>query len=384
MKIAVLFSSPGIGGATLGALENITALLTLGYKFVAFMPYEGPMRKRLEALGVPVEVIAYDWWSTEHKPPSPYLYFRRAAGFVNSGLKIAKRAKALGCEAIITNTVVVPAGALAAKFAGLPHFWYLHEFGFEDHGFYFWAGKGTIRRFIARFSKGVVVNSIAMYKVFVKHIPKSKLHLTYYPVPMADYDIQHLPLGPDGEMKMVLAGRITPAKGQEDAIRAVAHCRQKGMNVTLTLMGYQTEDYTPFLKQLAKELQVENAVHIAEFNPDPQAYIRTHHIALICSRFEAFGRVTIEAQKMGLPVVAANTGGSIELIEEGKTGLFYTPGNDIELAEKIGLYYQNEDLRKQIAIQAQAFARRVCNIKHHAQVFDAMIKGNKPEPYKGV
>lgn len=373
MKIAVLFPSPNIGGSELGGLESIMAVQPKGYQFMAILPYDGPMRSRLESIGVKVEIIAFDWWSTEHKAPTLKLYIRRLLGFFSSALKISQVVKRHECSAVLTNTVVIPVGALAAKFSSLPHYWYLHEFGFEDHGFYFWASKGTIRRFISRFSKGVLVNSKAMYNVHSKQIDRRKLYLTYYPVPMPNFEIRNLPLGPNGELRVILTGRIAKAKGQEDAIRAIGLCRQKGLNITLTLLGYQSDDYTNYLKKLVEELGLVDFVTFASFNPNPQDFIREHHVALVCSRFEAFGRVTIEAQKMGLPVIAANTGGSLELIDDGKTGLLYTPTNHAELADKIELLYNSSELREKIATEAQQFALRVCNADAHATIFDKMV-----------
>lgn len=373
MKIAVLFPSPNIGGSELGGLEIIMALQGAGHDFIAFLPYEGPMRGRLESVGVSVFVIPYDWWSTEHESLSIFKYFRRILGFFSSAIKIAKIVKRNNCEAVYTNTVVIPVGAIAAKFLKLPHFWYLHEFGFEDHGFSFLASKGTIRRFISRFSKFVIVNSHAMYNVYRKYVSSQKMFVAYLPVQMPNFDIRNLPLGPNGELRVILTGRIAKAKGQEDAIRAIGLCRQKGLNITLTLLGYQSDDYTNYLKKLVEELGLVDFVTFASFNPNPQDFIREHHVALVCSRFEAFGRVTIEAQKMGLPVIAANTGGSLELIDDGKTGLLYTPTNHAELADKIELLYNSSELREKIATEAQQFALRVCNADAHATIFDKMV-----------
>ncbi|MGA2620315.1 MAG: glycosyltransferase family 4 protein [Thermoguttaceae bacterium] len=53
--------------------------------------------------------------------------------------------------------------------------------------------------------------------------------------------------------------------------------------------------------------------------------------------FETFGRTIIEAFAAGTPVVAAKRGPSIELVDEGRTGLFFEPGNAADLAAKVRL-----------------------------------------------
>jgi glycosyltransferase involved in cell wall biosynthesis len=49
-------------------------------------------------------------------------------------------------------------------------------------------------------------------------------------------------------------------------------------------------------------------------------------------RGEGFGRVTVEAMKVGRPVVGANGGGTVELIRDGWNGLFYRLGDAVDLA----------------------------------------------------
>ena len=51
--------------------------------------------------------------------------------------------------------------------------------------------------------------------------------------------------------------------------------------------------------------------------------------------YETFGRTTVEAFAKGTPVVGSRIGGTAEIIENGKTGWLFEPGNSIELGEKI-------------------------------------------------
>ena len=55
----------------------------------------------------------------------------------------------------------------------------------------------------------------------------------------------------------------------------------------------------------------------------------------MCSRAEAFGRVTVEAMKLGLPVIGAARGATPELVRDGWNGLLYAHGDANELAGKI-------------------------------------------------
>lgn len=66
---------------------------------------------------------------------------------------------------------------------------------------------------------------------------------------------------------------------------------------------------------------------------------------LVCSTFETFGRVAVEAQKCGLPLILSDVGANPERIEDGVNGLLYQKGNIAELAEKIEIL-RDETLEK--------------------------------------
>jgi glycosyltransferase involved in cell wall biosynthesis len=69
----------------------------------------------------------------------------------------------------------------------------------------------------------------------------------------------------------------------------------------------------------------------------------------------------IEAQTLGMPVIAPYTGGIIDLIEEGRTGLFYPPGNLNLLIQRVRSLSENEDKRKELSIHSRNF----CYNKHN-------------------
>ena len=69
---------------------------------------------------------------------------------------------------------------------------------------------------------------------------------------------------------------------------------------------------------------------------------------LVCSTFETFGRVAVEAQKCGLPLILSDVGANPERIEDGVNGLLYQKGNIAELAEKIEIL-RDENVRKMLS-----------------------------------
>lgn len=79
-------------------------------------------------------------------------------------------------------------------------------------------------------------------------------------------------------------------------------------------------------------------------------------VALMCSRYEAFARVTVEGMKLGKPVIGARSGGTVEQIHDGFNGLLYTPGNSRELADKIRRLYEHPNAARKMGQNGRQWA----------------------------
>ena len=106
-------------------------------------------------------------------------------------------------------------------------------------------------------------------------------------------------------------------KGQHLAVEAVAIARKAGVDIELTLVG--AGDHEP-VRELARRLGVADLVNIHGPTRDVGHYWSAAHVGLMCSECEAFGRVTVEAMRAGLPVCGTNAGGTPEIIEPASTG----------------------------------------------------------------
>ena len=87
-------------------------------------------------------------------------------------------------------------------------------------------------------------------------------------------------------------------------------------------------------------------MELAGFVSDMNALRMRSDVEIVASSMEAFGRVTVEAMLSGNPVLAADSGASGELIEDGKTGWLFETGNEYALADKMFMVIENkEDIR---------------------------------------
>ncbi len=250
--------------------------------------------------------------------------------------------------------MTIGSAAFASRCCRIPHVYYVHEFGREDHGFNFDLGSGLTYTLMDKLSHRIVANSNAVARKLQKEISSEKIRIVSYAVEIPEHD----PVPPisDGAFRLILVGRMIPSKGQEDAIRALSMLVQKGLTVQLLLLGTAGREYQRVLHNMAERLGVSQHVQFADFTHDPFSQILRSHLTLMCSRNEAFGRVTVEAMKLGKPVVGANSGGTSELIQHGFNGLLYKPGDVQELSQNIETFYQNRDLLAQMGRNAREWS----------------------------
>ena len=140
---------------------------------------------------------------------------------------------------------------------------------------------------------------------------------------------------PDGFAVVMLPGRLTRWKGGLDFIEAVARLSRR--DVCSVLVG--AEHHTAFrgeLEAAIERLGLGERFRIIEDCHDmPTAYALADVVVSASTDPEGFGRVIVEAQAMGRPVVATDHGGARETIMPGLTGWLVPPRDPAALAEAI-------------------------------------------------
>ena len=139
---------------------------------------------------------------------------------------------------------------------------------------------------------------------------------------------------------ILLPGRLTYWKGQRIFIEAIKLLSEKSdipPFEAIILGGDQGRKV--YKKQLIDLVQQHRLNKIIKFISHCEEMPIAYSIAnLVCScsyEPEAFGRISVEAQSMQVPVIASDIGGSIETIVKDKTGFLYTNKDPISLADLI-------------------------------------------------
>ncbi|MEO0036320.1 MAG: hypothetical protein RLZZ501_2343, partial [Pseudomonadota bacterium] len=141
---------------------------------------------------------------------------------------------------------------------------------------------------------------------------------------------------PDGYPVIMLPGRLTRWKGQAVLIEAIARLGRRNLRCLLVGSDQGRTGYRDFLVDLVKRRGLADVVHLTgECGDMPAAYMLTDVVVSASTDPEAFGRVAVEGQAMGRPVIATDHGASPETILAGRTGWLTPPGDVTALAEAL-------------------------------------------------
>jgi glycosyltransferase involved in cell wall biosynthesis len=140
----------------------------------------------------------------------------------------------------------------------------------------------------------------------------------------------------DGLPVVTLPGRLTRWKGQAVFIEAIAKLGRKDIRCILIGSDQGRTGYRREMENLIERHGLGGIMRIVEdCNDMPAAYMLSDLVVSASTDPEAFGRIVVEAQAMGRPVVATNHGGAVETVKEGKTGWMVAPKDASALAEAI-------------------------------------------------
>ena len=144
---------------------------------------------------------------------------------------------------------------------------------------------------------------------------------------------------------ILMPGRLTSWKGQEKFIEALNILIEdyNVSNFQAILLGSDQgrKVYSKKLINLVQRYSLSKKVKFIQHCKEmPLAYSLADVVVSASIEPEAFGRVSVEAQSMGKPIVASNIGGSKETVVNKKTGYLYKHDDPRELAKSINTVIQ--------------------------------------------
>jgi lipopolysaccharide heptosyltransferase II len=227
----------------------------------------------------------------------------------------------------------------------------------------YFACKGTNRAFVTTahgyYRKHLMSAAMAWGKyvivasnIMAKHmagafgVPHDRIRLIPRGVDLSRFKLRGPKANTSKEFVVGMVARITPLKGHSDFIKAVAILNRQIPQLKAVIIGAAPkEKYQEDLELLVRRLGLSQTVEFMGAQADvPEAMARMDVLVSATVTPEAFGRVIIEAQAIGVPVVATKVGGVVDIIEPEKTGLLCDAGDPEGIAEKVLKLYRDKDL----------------------------------------
>jgi glycosyltransferase involved in cell wall biosynthesis len=169
-----------------------------------------------------------------------------------------------------------------------------------------------------------------------------------------------------------IVGRIEDAKGQYIVIEAIS--KLKDLNIKVMIVGLPMEtSYLDRLKQKIEDFGIEEKVIFTGFTKDVDEHMQLFDVNILATQKETFGLVVVEAMMNKICVIATNSGGPLEIIEDGKDGLLFDRSSE-DLAAKIELLYHDLKYRDHLASMGYQKAKlRFNKAKQLDKLYDTLV-----------
>jgi len=367
MRVMLCHPSAELYGSDRMALEAVVGLRDRGAEVTVVLPVDGPLRSEMQAAGA--DVLVRDVPVLRKSALRPAGFARLVFDLLRRGPRMARVIRRVRPDLVYVNTIVQPWWALAARVLGKRVVFHVREAEVDP--------PPLVRRALLlplRLGHSVVANSQFTARQIFLDCPsvRSRTSVIYNGKDWSAYAVPHEPAS-DGAFRILYLGRLSPRKGTDVAVRAVAQMREAGTDARLTLAGAVFPGYEWFeaeLRDLCHELSLgADEVSFTGFVADTPSLFSTADALVVPSRAEPFGTVAAEGLAAGVPVVVSDVQGLVEIVGDGREGLV-VPADDSEaLAAKLEMLRTDESLRERLVEQGRrSVSERFSREQYRAQV----------------
>ena len=378
------------------ALSRFIAALGEDVQPVAVLAEAGPLVRRLEDVGVEVHVLPLSSSTRnvrKEEVASPLKAVRSIGSVLSYAVQLRRLLRRERVDVVHTNTLKAGFyGCLAARMAGIPAVWHVHDRLASDYLPSF--AILVTRLTLAALPQHIICNSESTLSTVAPTWGRwvwRKSTVVANPLPH-DCDLRQLSMQETrvgSELRVAMVGRIAPWKGQLVALRGFARA-DLPPHSTLVFFGtpmFGEEEYLAEIRREVERLGLEKDVSLRGFVEDVEAALRGIDVLVHASLSpEPFGQVIVEGLAAGLLVVASAGGGPSEILTHGHDGLLYEAGNDLALAEMLELISRDRTLRTRLRanglLRARDFSPSVIG-PLLLQVYESLVSNDQPRSRRG-
>jgi L-malate glycosyltransferase len=175
---------------------------------------------------------------------------------------------------------------------------------------------------------------------------------------------------------VITVANLRSEKSHETLIAAAALLASEFADVRFQVVGDGPRRAE--LEALVRARGLDRRVQFLGYREDVAQLLAEADVFVLPSRSEAFPNGAIEAMAAGLPVVASATGGLLDLIEHGHTGLLFEPGNPQALADALRHLFTDRGIAAGIGQRAQAQVRQRYSFERMVRSFEDLYVASLP------
>lgn len=314
-------------------LESVSGFVESGATVTVTVPADGPLVPLLEERGARV-VLA------------PTLVLRKSLmtprGLVSlvsqtiSGLRAGRRLmREVRPTLVWTNTITIPLWTLLARLFRVTSIVHVHE------------AEGSASRAVMRtlafpliFADQLVANSNYSAGVLKDSFARLGDRCTVVYNGVAGPDVVTSPRTTiDDDLRVLYVGRLSPRKGPDLIVEAIALLRDRGIPARLDVVGAVFPGYEWFEDQLRESidsLDLRDRVHLRGFQNSPWPFLSASDVMVVPSRLdEPFGNTAVESVLAARPVVVSDTSGLREAAWGYRSAQQVEPGDAVDIADAL-------------------------------------------------
>lgn len=339
INILLIHSSSELYGSDRSLLNIVKNLDRTKYKIHVMLPCQGPLVNEIEKVpDTTIEIFEVAVLRRKNLSCKGLMSYSKQ--FIKSIRFIRQYISDNQIDIVDTNTAVVFPGAIAAKRCNIRSVWHIREI--INNKF-----ENTVVSYVMqRYSDLIIANSEATGRAI--RVDKSKVRVVHNAVE----DTKNEKKNPHDLLTVGMAGRINRWKGQKLFIEvAEIVCKQYPDTIFLIAGdAYSGEEHLKTeLEEYIKEKGMQNSVLLLGQVDDMNGFYNRLDVFVLPSiQPEPFGLVVIEAMEHGLPVVATNHGGPVEIISDGVDGYLVSHTSPLQMAEKVNELLADEKRREKM------------------------------------
>lgn len=369
-------------GAELYGADKILMLLSAGISSNAFVPVvvlpeDGPLRDKLEAMGVRVKIMPYPIIRRK------YFNMKGIISYVKEYRRVIPNLQAFAelekIDIIHNNTMAVLEGITLRKKLGIPLVVHVHEIIQQPKVVAFFlynifchsadivvavsrATSDNIRKFLLGRMDNVVVihNGI--------EIPK---------IQKADQSALRKKLGfPEDKKVIALIGRVNAFKGQPDFVEMMTNLGEKDFHGIIVGNAFSGQEWRiADLENQIKTTGQAKKITYYKFRNDIQEIMQAMDALIVPSiKPDPFPTVALEAFSVSKPVIAYKCGGVEEMISDGENGFLVDVHDTSGMASRVKQCLKNDQEYQKLCLNARSTVVEKFNITRFIDDFKRLYK----------